>query len=151
MASGLRKRAGTLRAVDFKDRLKHAMESQVPPMKKAELAKAIGASYQAVRQALLPDDDPNATKSLSAKHCSAAARVLKVSYAWLSEGKGSMHVTEYSHNALELARWFDALTDQHKRDRAFAINYQMLVVDRWPPLEQTWPDPEPTPAHVKIL
>ncbi|KAF1019654.1 MAG: HTH-type transcriptional regulator PrtR [Paracidovorax wautersii] len=77
--------------IDFQERLAKAME--VAGVKTADLAKAIGVSYQAIKRL-----EEGKAKSFSSANNSKAADALGVSARWLATGEGPMRDTAERSN-----------------------------------------------------
>lgn len=68
--------------VEYRDRLKQAMDEAKPKVSIAALARAMGISYQAVKKVV-----DGASNSFSAENNSRAAKLLGVSSDWLASGR----------------------------------------------------------------
>ncbi len=125
---------------DYALRVQEAMTLR--GVKKAELAAAIGVSYQAVRQLLNGESN-----SFSVPAHARAARFLSVDDYWLATGEGVPTRTDHTPLATEVANWLDAMTSTDDRIKAWAINAQMMR-GQWPefPSEVARPGtPSPAP------
>lgn len=119
----------------FVQRRNHAMKVQGIDI--ADLARRMKTDYQKLSQL---KTEPLATTAIQ------YAKALEVCIEWLVLGEGPMTPPkQLSPWALEIAHWFDALSDRD-RARAHALTYQMFRNGKWPRLEDLRPDPAPTQA-----
>lgn len=107
----------TIPAMTYGDRLAAAISDA--GKSRADIAKAVGVSVQAVGQVIRGD-----SAAFTAENNAAAAIALEVNPNWLANGKGEMHAPTdqqaFSPMATDLAVMFDDITDPKKRRLAYA-------------------------------
>lgn len=93
-----------------------------------ELASELRCSPQAVGMVI------TGTGALSAENSARAARYLRVDAHWLATGEGSMAVgqvsgaaSKLSDDALEIAIYFDMLTDKRERTVAYVAAMNTIL------------------------
>jgi hypothetical protein len=82
----------------------------------AKLAKAVGITFQATRDAI-----NGKTRQFSAENSARAARFLKVDHFWLATGEGEPRPPGLSEEAIEFARRYDKLDEEGRAKFSAAI------------------------------
>lgn len=91
------------------------------------------------------------SRGVSVEGALAAERRFGCFAVWVLDGgdpagKAAATAQQFSPLAMEIAEWFDAMTDPTKQERAHSIIYSMCVKDRWPDAVRQTLSPSPTPT-----
>lgn len=112
--------------LELGQRLARAMKTRSVSI--AELARAVGMSYQGIRKIVRCE-----TQEMDASNCDKIAAHLRISSRWLSSGRGKMDLPESSSNADAAESWSTTIESATvvTAQEAQVEAYQELTIDEY--------------------